>query len=665
MVVGFGRLGMLGIVAALVISFVAFPPTVAEAVDPGALDITDFAVLGVDGVYLKQNASIVSGDVGAVNATSGPYLAGSQETTIGVGATVPGTSRVIGDSVKLKQGSTVGDVYTNDLSGDGAVSGSVITPVSFPLDVTLPAVPIAQPGSTDFDVAQGDSLVLDTGSYGLLKARNDASVTLTGGTYEFSEWDLGDRVTVDVLAPSQIVVAGRVDTGTNSAVTPGVGVEPFELELTVLGQNGNSGNVGATPKAAKFGIGSTVSATVWAPNGTLWLRQNAQGLGQFMGRWVTVGIGAAVERSADEGPNPPLSVELLTPTLGTTVFHLETVQARVSGEQILNVELRVDGVAIGVLADPDGDATYTAEWDTRAYSDGTVSLEAAAVDWAGNLGVSDSVAVTVGNESAGIADRISSDYARDLITVDEYATYGMQSLMNADDLPERYFSSFLVSESGERADGTQAALTFLKDWNQMSTEVRQGVIELGTLDGPVIGEFTPDEPVAAPAQQAAATTGFTSADFPDCLEKTESYVIRTIGFPAPVLPKAFECRTVFDHATVYWNVNSGTFWDVVQIVPPIVVPLRKDSLADFSDNDNSGAGNLVPDYIDRIGNQTDIAWEVYDDMGYSQPESMNVYVSELDYTNDAPGGFVLPGPLVQFDNDSATTEYLPRHELFH
>lgn len=137
----FGRMRVLGVVAGLVVSLVVFvSPGAAEAVDPGDLDVTDFVVLGVDGVYLKQNASVVSGDVGAINATSGPYLAGSQETTIGLGVTVPVTSRVLGDSVKLKQGSTVGDVYTNNLSGDGTVTGSVFTPVSFPLDVTLPEI---------------------------------------------------------------------------------------------------------------------------------------------------------------------------------------------------------------------------------------------------------------------------------------------------------------------------------------------------------------------------------------------------------------------------------------------------------------------------------------------------------------------------------------------
>ena len=61
------------------------------------------------------------------------------------------------------------------------------------------------------------------------------------------------------------------------------------------GINGGTGNLGGTPKAAKFGIGTEIHTNVFAPNGTLWLRQNGHFTGAFLGKWVDLGIGATVQ----------------------------------------------------------------------------------------------------------------------------------------------------------------------------------------------------------------------------------------------------------------------------------------------------------------------------------------------------------------------------------
>lgn len=216
------------VVVGLVVVLVAGLPTAPGSAADGALDVdaslSDFSVLGVEGVYLKKNATVVSGDVGVVEASTGPFLAGSEELTVGIGVSlVDGTLRVIGDSVQVKSGAGVGDVYANDLSGDGTVSGSVTSPIHLPLDVTLPPVPTVSPGTVDFDVPQNGSLSLDAGAYGLLKVRKGASVMLTGGVYEFSDWDLGDNVTLVASAPVEVRVAGRVATGKSSSIGPAAG----------------------------------------------------------------------------------------------------------------------------------------------------------------------------------------------------------------------------------------------------------------------------------------------------------------------------------------------------------------------------------------------------------------------------------------------------------
>ena len=73
---------------------------------------TDFVVLGHEGIWVRQGSTVVSGDVGANVASVGPFLAGDQEVTIGKNVVVQDpTSRVLGDTMRLKSGSQVQDAF--------------------------------------------------------------------------------------------------------------------------------------------------------------------------------------------------------------------------------------------------------------------------------------------------------------------------------------------------------------------------------------------------------------------------------------------------------------------------------------------------------------------------------------------------------------------------
>ena len=67
-----------------------------------------------------------------------------------------------------------------------------------------------------------------------------------------------------------------------------------DIVIYVNGINGRSGTLRGTPKAVKFGLATQVQANVYAPNGTVWLRQNGDCTGAFLGKWVVLGRGAAV-----------------------------------------------------------------------------------------------------------------------------------------------------------------------------------------------------------------------------------------------------------------------------------------------------------------------------------------------------------------------------------
>jgi hypothetical protein len=72
--------------------------------------------------------------------------------------------------------------------------------------------------------------------------------------------------------------------------------DPDEIVFYVAGINGSTGNLGATPKAAKLGTGCTAFGDFRVPNGTLWTRENATVTGRLTGRDVIVGQNVTVRR---------------------------------------------------------------------------------------------------------------------------------------------------------------------------------------------------------------------------------------------------------------------------------------------------------------------------------------------------------------------------------
>ena len=267
--------------------------------DPSGFSLGDFVILGLEGVYLKQNSIVISGDVGANLSSSGPYLAGTHEVTVGIGADVSGTgSFVYGDSIKLKNNSTVYSVAYNELDNNGSVIDEETTPIDLPLISTLPEVPPFSAGTEVVEVEAESQTTLAPGEYGVLLARAGSSVRFSGGIYTFYEWDIRDNVMLYFEEPTEVFIEGKLMVDQDTYVGPSpeaLDLDASDITFFITGQNGNNGNIGATPKAAQFGIGSTIVANAYAPYGTIWIRQNSSATGAFIAKWVTLGIGASIE----------------------------------------------------------------------------------------------------------------------------------------------------------------------------------------------------------------------------------------------------------------------------------------------------------------------------------------------------------------------------------
>ncbi len=270
----------------------------------------DAVVVATNSAFLEQNSEVASGDVVVNDSSPGPTLASQVELTIGISTLIgDGTGKVQANRIKIKDNADVNsDVYYNELNNNGSIAGNLSTPLSLPVFATLPPFVMQAPasGSPDIQVNSGESIVLFAGDYGLIKVKQNGVVRFAGGTYNVREIDAGLSTQLLFDTPSEIRVAEKLSVDQGSTVGSDLGVGASEIVFYVAGINGSNGNLGATPKAAKLGVGTTVNANFYVPNGTLHLRQNTVATGAFVARDVDVGLGVHVSLDSFWKNLPPI-----------------------------------------------------------------------------------------------------------------------------------------------------------------------------------------------------------------------------------------------------------------------------------------------------------------------------------------------------------------------
>src|SRR5690606_7913767 len=91
-------------------------------------------------VQLKDRVQF-DGSVAVVQASPGLMLASGAELTVGHDAVLAGDARA--DTLRLEDRSSVtGDASFNSVSGSGSIQGSSVTPLTLPLAVDIPALPV-------------------------------------------------------------------------------------------------------------------------------------------------------------------------------------------------------------------------------------------------------------------------------------------------------------------------------------------------------------------------------------------------------------------------------------------------------------------------------------------------------------------------------------------
>ncbi len=232
-------------------------------------DISSFSIFATNNVTLDPNTAVMSGQIGAQNV--GSVIAIEQDVFLEDGASI------IGDTIEIGEGASVGDVYYNILDNNGTIRGNFFTPLVIPLDVTLPQFPTPAPNQDDREVQQNQTLTLQPGSYGNVVADEKATLILTGGTYHMESLSLDSESDLLFQGPTELIINNRFISDSRVIIGPdsGSGISASDILIYVNGQDDIVNSV--ILYVITIRQDGTVKANIFAPNGTIWFDSNVEG----------------------------------------------------------------------------------------------------------------------------------------------------------------------------------------------------------------------------------------------------------------------------------------------------------------------------------------------------------------------------------------------------
>lgn len=264
----------------------------------GGESISTYSIFATHSVWIRQNSNILSGSVGVNEAGEGPFLDSQLELSVGKNTTTPAGYTIKANRIKVKQNATVNaDVYYNELTNNGTITGTLNTPLELPLLTTLPEFHSSTPGTEEIVVPRNGEYTLLPGAYGDIQIKKNAKLIFTGGEYNINNIDGSNNDQLLFQSESEVKIKNKFYVGRLSYIGPEdtTTLSAKDIVFYIEGINGQNGELDALPKSAKVGAGSEVKSNFYVPNGTMWIRKNCEVEGSFMGKDVKVGEGATVK----------------------------------------------------------------------------------------------------------------------------------------------------------------------------------------------------------------------------------------------------------------------------------------------------------------------------------------------------------------------------------
>jgi hypothetical protein len=273
-----------------------------------------FSVFGLNSVWIRNKARVESGDIGAQEASEGPWLVSGFEISLGENAWVADGSVIQGDTVEVRSTASVWEVFCNEAGT--AISGEVRQEEGIHYGLETPlwdGVEDIFPGDQQFlakkkdpavtvDSSQELTLPLPGGDgnpnyvYSDVTLSSNATLRLQAGVYDFMNLGMGSDARLVCEGPATIRIQERLYPGTKAYVGPTKesGLGSGEIKVFVKGTNGKKGGLTDKPLAAQIGEGNTVNAILYAKNGTLQIGEGCVLEGIFIALDVSVGMKTVV-----------------------------------------------------------------------------------------------------------------------------------------------------------------------------------------------------------------------------------------------------------------------------------------------------------------------------------------------------------------------------------
>ncbi len=249
--------------------------------------IGNYAVFALHNAVIANNVTFNTGSLGAQNAQPNMALPANAEVIIKQNSKFNDpTSAVVGDSVIINSGTTVQNVFYNELQNSGTVVGTQNTPLALPVVNSLPPFPRSTPGTTTVDVPMDSSVTLQPGQYGPITVEQGGTVNFVGGIYNITSITAKQNSNLTFNAPSQVVVQNQITWNKGTFVGPSSdsGLHSHDIIIYV----GGNSTINQNTTSTDFGKDATIDVNMYAPTGSIEMDQGTNATGAFIANTVTV-----------------------------------------------------------------------------------------------------------------------------------------------------------------------------------------------------------------------------------------------------------------------------------------------------------------------------------------------------------------------------------------
>jgi hypothetical protein len=264
--------------------------SIQNAFATGPVDITqigNYAIFGLHNVVISQNVTFNTGSAGAQNAQPNMALPANAEMIIKQNSKfVDPASAVVGDTVIINSGTSVQNVFYNELQNNGTITGTKNTPLLLPVVKSLPPFPRSTPGTSVIDVPMNGVLTLQPGQYGSITVEQGGTLNLAGGIYNVTSITAKQNSNLFFASASQVVVQNQITWNKGTFVGPS-STSGLHARDIIIFVGGNS-TINQNTTSTDLGKNAIVKANMYAPTGSINMDQGTQATGSFIANTVTI-----------------------------------------------------------------------------------------------------------------------------------------------------------------------------------------------------------------------------------------------------------------------------------------------------------------------------------------------------------------------------------------